>query len=277
MDIDTHNHFWIYDPLEYDWIDGSMSLLKRNYLPEEFSNVLANAAIGGCIAVQARQSDAETDWLLKLSDEFKIIKGVVGWVDLCNLNLHEFLEQKHQHHKLKGFRHVLQGEEDDFMLNPDFIRGIQILSEHDYCYEILVYENQLKSVRKLLDQLPEMRLVIDHIAKPNIKAKPDRDWIQDLKAISLHKHVYCKLSGMVTEADWENWTPENIFPFIEHTITCFGENRVMYGSDWPVCLLAAKYNEVKNLLEQYLATQCKDSRDKIFSSNAKEFYRLFDH
>ena len=277
MDIDTHNHFWIYDPLEYDWIDGSMSLLKRNYLPEEFSNVLANAAIGGCIAVQARQSDAETDWLLKLSDEFKIIKGVIGWVDLCNLNLHEFLEQKHQHHKLKGFRHVLQGEEDDFMLNPDFIRGIQILSEHDYCYEILVYENQLKSVRKLLNQLPEMRLVIDHIAKPNIKAKPDRDWIQDLKAISLHKHVYCKLSGMVTEADWENWTPENIFPFIEHTITCFGENRVMYGSDWPVCLLAAKYNEVKNLLEQYLATQCKDSRDKIFSSNAKEFYRLFDH
>ena len=122
-----------------------------------------------------------------------------------------------------------------------------------------------------------MRLVIDHIAKPNIKAKPDRDWIQNLKAISLHKHVYCKLSGMVTEADWENWTPENIFPFIEHTITCFGENRVMYGSDWPVCLLAAKYNEVKNLLEQYLATQCKDSRDKIFSSNAKEFYRLFDH
>ena len=277
MDIDTHNHFWIYDPLEYDWIDGSMSLLKRNYLPEEFSNVLANAAIGGCIAVQARQSDAETDWLLKLSDEFKIIKGVIGWVDLCNLNLHEFLEQKHQHHKLKGFRHVLQGEEDDFMLNPDFIRGIKILSEHDYCYEILVYENQLKSVRKLLDQLPEMRLVIDHIAKPNIKAKPDRDWIHDLKAISLHKHVYCKLSGMVTEADWENWTPENIFPFIEHTITCFGENRVMYGSDWPVCLLAAKYNEVKNLLEQYLATQCKDSRDKIFSSNAKEFYRLFDH
>tara|TARA_A100001015_G_scaffold146213_1_gene162100 strand:+ start:362 stop:1195 length:834 start_codon:yes stop_codon:yes gene_type:complete len=277
MDIDTHNHFWIYDPLEYDWIDGSMSLLKRNYLPEEFSNVLANAAIGGCIAVQARQSDAETDWLLKLSDEFKIIKGVIGWVDLCNLNLHEFLEQKHQHNKLKGFRHVLQGEEDDFMLNPDFIRGIKILSEHDYCYEILVYENQLKSVRKLLNQLPEMRLVIDHIAKPNIKAKPDQDWIHDLKAISLHKHVYCKLSGMVTEADWENWTPENIFPFIEHTITCFGENRVMYGSDWPVCLLAAKYNEVKNLLEQYLATQCKDSRDKIFSSNAKEFYRLFDH
>lgn len=276
MDIDTHNHFWIYNPSEYDWIDGSMSLLKRNYLPEEFSNVLTNAKIGGCIAVQARQSYAETDWLLKLSDEFNIIKGVVGWVDVCSVNLHEFLEQKHQHHKLKGFRHVLQGEEDDFMLHPDFIRGIKILSEHDYCYEILVYENQLKSVRKLLDQLPEMRLVIDHIAKPNIKAKPDRDWIQNIKAIALHKHVYCKLSGMVTEADWANWTPEIIFPFIEHTITCFGENRVMYGSDWPVCLVAAKYNEVKNLLEQYLAIHFKNSRDKIFGSNAKEFYRLID-
>ena len=121
-----------------------------------------------------------------------------------------------------------------------------------------------------------MRLVIDHIAKPNIKAKPDRDWIQNIKAIALHKHVYCKLSGMVTEADWANWTPEIIFPFIEHTITCFGENRVMYGSDWPVCLVAAKYNEVKNLLEQYLAIQFSNSRDKIFGSNAKEFYRLID-
>jgi L-fuconolactonase len=275
MRIDAHNHFWLFNKADYGWIDDSMALLRDDFTPQRFRKVLDAAGIDGTIAVQARQSLEETRWLLQLAEANDFIKGVIGWVDLCSPQLQQQLQEFEGCSKLKGFRHVLQDEPDDsFMLQPAFIDGIKLLADIGYCYEILVFARQLGAVQKLLQQLPEMRLVIDHIAKPDLKEHSSRNWFGDMHSISAYPNVYCKLSGMVTEADWNNWNAKDIRPYIDHVIQRFGGERVMFGSDWPVCLVAADYLGVKALVEEYLNQHYPQFKNNIFGLNASRFYQI---
>ncbi|MEH6550565.1 MAG: amidohydrolase family protein [Pseudomonadales bacterium] len=274
MKIDAHNHFWLYNAHDYDWIDDAMARLRADYTPQIFQSVLAEAGIDGSIAVQARQSLEETRWLLSLANANDFILGVIGWIDLCADDLEQQLTEFEANKKLKGFRHVLQGESDDFMLQAAFIDGVKLLAAKDYCYEILVVADQLPAVKKLLEQLPPMRLVINHIAKPDMAGHTSSAWYDDMREIAEHSHVFCKASGMVTEADWHNWSEGDISPYLNHVLDCFGSERLMFGSDWPVCLVAADYKRVEGLLIDHLAAHSRKEVDAIFGGNAQSFYRL---
>lgn len=273
--IDAHHHLWAYDPVDYDWIDGSMSQLQHDFLLAELVATTEAAGVVGTIVVQARQHEKENEFLLKLANKSSLIKGVIGWLDLCSPQLSESVKQYIDEPKLKGFRHVLQGEDNAFMLKPDFINGIQYIGKLGYCYEILVFHHQLSCVRQLLKQLSPMKLVIDHIAKPDLIQHTSTQWFDDIAAIAKHHpHVYCKLSGMITEASWLQWQPKDIYPYIDHIIECFGGKRVMFGSDWPVCLVAGQYQEVVNLLEDRIEMTYPHLRNAIFNENATAFYQL---
>ncbi|GAA6204560.1 amidohydrolase family protein [Thalassotalea sp. SU-HH00458] len=276
MRIDAHHHLWQYNPEEYDWIDDSMVVLKKNFLIEELQQTLANNHIDGSIAVQARQSIEETNWLLSLANSSAEIKGVVGWIDLKSETLNHQLKQCKSHKKLVGFRHVIQGETDpDFMRNDKFIHGLKALAEHGYCYDLLIYAHQLPSAIEMLAKVPDLRVVIDHIAKPNIKTGDEFSrWQYGMKTLAKNPNVYCKVSGMVTEADWQNWQYENFVPYLDTIFQYFGENRVMFGSDWPVCLVAGDYSKVKQIIHDYLSNKNQQTIGNVFGLNAAKFYQL---
>jgi L-fuconolactonase len=272
--IDSHQHFWQYDPARHDWIDDNMWVIRKDFLPADLEPVLQQNNIGGCIAVQADQTETETDFLLSLQKDNDFIKGIVGWVDLRAENIEERLAHYKQFNAVKGFRHILQGEDPSFMLQPNFIRGIAALKTFGFTYDILIFPQHLFAANELVDQFPEQKFVIDHIAKPYIKAGLIEDWAADIKKIAHYQNVYCKISGMVTEADYKGWKKEDFMPYLDVVVNAFGTKRIMYGSDWPVCLVAASYNEMVNIVKEYFASFTVAEQEDVFGNNAKAFYNL---
>lgn len=275
MRVDAHHHFWRYNPAEYDWISDEMSVIQKDYLPGHLIEQLQSAQFDGSVVVQARQTAEETRWLLELAREHRVIKGVVGWIDLLAPDLRDMLDEYKTETKLKGFRHVLEGEPDpDFMLQENFCLGVQTLAEYGYSYDLLVRSDQLPQTASLVRQLPPMRLVVDHIAKPDIKRQEWHEWSEGLSYLASFDHVHCKISGMVTEADWYKWKPTDFEPYLEHVFQVFGPERVMFGSDWPVCQVAGNYQQVYTLVSDFVRRRYPTHEVAIFGSNAVAFYGL---
>lgn len=253
-----------------------MHVIQRDFLPDDLQPVLAESGIDGCIAVQADQSEDENDFLLQLADQHDFIRGVVGWVDLRHPEAGQRLEYYRRHKKLKGFRHVLQGEHDRaLMLNPNFKRGISNLEKHGYTYDILIYPDQLGYTRDFVAGFPDQPFVLDHIAKPHIKDRYiTEEWKAAIRAVAAYDNLYCKISGMVTEADWYHWKMEHFRVYLDTIVEAFGTNRIMFGSDWPVCLVAASYAQVKQIVEDYFSPFSESERAAFFGGNATKFYKL---
>lgn len=274
MKIDAHQHFWKYQKQGFEWITDSMSAIQRDFLPADLAPHLQQNKIDGCVTVQVAQSETENEFLLGLAEESPFIKGVVGWVDFKSEKIIDHLTQLSRHKKLKGFRHIVQGEADGFLLHPDFIRGIQALKHFPFTYDILVYSRQLPDVINFLPAVAEQPLVIDHLAKPSIKTNDLKDWSRLIKEVARFENVYCKLSGMVTEADWNNWSQEDFLPYLDVALECFGSKRLMYGSDWPVCQVAATYYEQRSIVTNFIASLSTSEKDLIEGGNAVRFYNL---
>lgn len=275
MKLDAHQHFWNYNIRDYGWIGEEMRVIKRSFLPEDLEPILTEAGIKGCVAVQARQSLEETKWLLELADKHEFIRGVVGWVDLCSEEAAVQLEKAAANPWLKGVRHVIQDEPDvKFVLREDFQRGIALLEQYNLAYDLLVSKEQLPYAVELVQNFPRQRFVIDHLAKPDIKGGIQSPWKEAMEAIAVHPNVHCKLSGMVTEADWNTWTQEDFTPYLDTVLRVFGTDRVMYGSDWPVCTVAGTYSQVFHLLQTHVHTLSAAEQQKIFGENCESFYRL---
>lgn len=273
--IDAHLHFWKYDPLAHDWIGNEMAVIRQDFLPEQLSAVFTAHGISGGVAVQVEQSEKETDFLLKLSRESELIKGVVGWIDLQSPLLSERLDFYSQFDILKGFRHILQAEaQRDLCLQPDFLKGIALLEQFGFTYDILVFADQLKYIPELAARFPNQRFVLDHIAKPMIRTAEISSWKKDIQKVALLENVSCKVSGMVTEADLKNWKPADFTPYLDVVVQTFGVKRVMYGSDWPVCLAAGSYSAVLELVKNYFSAFSATEQDLFFSHNATDFYQL---
>ena len=275
MIIDSHQHFWVYEAEKHAWLDDNMKIIRKDFMPEDLQLVYQNNGVDGCVAVQADQALAETDFLLALAEKNDFIKGVVGWVDLRVSNIDEVLKQYSAFPKLKGFRHVVQGEADpNFMLRPDFMNGIAALEKHNFTYDILIFPHQLGAALELVRLFPKQKFVIDHIAKPYIKDGFYDGWAALMKAIGKYPNVYCKLSGMTTEADYNNWTPEQIEPYMQLVLDAFGASRILFGSDWPVCLVAGNYTKTKELVTNFIAKLSSEEQNAIMGGNAIKFYNL---
>jgi L-fuconolactonase len=273
--IDAHQHFWIFDPVRDSWINDEMSVIQRDFLPGDLEPVLQANGIDGCVAVQADQSEIQNDFLLGLADYNPFIKGVVGWVDLRAGNIEERLEYYSAFDAMKGFRHVLQGEEDRaLMLKPAFKSGISKLSKYGFTYDILIFPDQLQYVSEFVSAFPDTKFVIDHIAKPYIKDKKIDDWAADMRKVAQHENLCCKVSGMVTEADWKNHKPADFIPCMDVVFEAFGADRLMFGSDWPVCQVAANYTEMKSIVEQYTIALSATEQANFWGDNAIKFYNL---
>ena len=274
MRLDALQHFWEYDAQRDSWIDDSMSVLKSDYLPEQIEPLLKEKELEGCIAVQANQSEKETEFLLALAEAYSFIRAVVGWVDLCSENIEKRLEYYAQNPFLKGIRHIVQAEPENFVLKPEFQRGIGFLSQFNLVYDLLVYPSQLESGIQLVSQFPDQKFVLDHCAKPQIKIQEIKKWTRDIRRIAEEENVFCKVSGLVTEADFKNWKPSDFLPYLEVVFDAFGEDRVLYGSDWPVCLLAASYEKAYQLIDDYTIEHSADARRKFFGDNAARIYNI---
>jgi L-fuconolactonase len=275
MRIDAHQHFWVYDPDEYGWIDDTMVSLRQDFLPADLKPELESAGFQGCVAVQARQSLEETQRLLALAERAPFILGVVGWVDLRSPQVRSELEKFSANPKLVGIRHIVQSELDDrFLLQPDFLRGIAVLEEFDLAYDILIYPRHLPVAAEFVQRFPRQRFVLDHLAKPPIKSGDLESWARGIRELSRYPNVFAKLSGLVTEADWKNWKPEDITPHLDIAFECFGPSRLMIGSDWPVCTVSASYASVMGIVMDYLSQSPSDVRDAVVGGNAQRFWRL---
>jgi L-fuconolactonase len=274
MTIDAHQHFWHFDPVRDSWITDDMSIIQRDFLPADLEPVLKQNGIDGCVAVQASQSDEETMFLVRMAQTYDIVKGVVGWVDLQAEQLSERLQALSNYKEIKGYRHVAQAEPDDFLARPAVIAGIRQLADFGLTYDILIYPTQLKSALQLVRSVPNVSFVIDHLAKPYVKKGEISRWSNFMGEIAKSKHVSCKLSGMVTEGDWDNWSKKDFFPYIDVIFEHFGPDRILFGSDWPVCLVAANYTQVKTLVEDYVNNWGEEVRAKVFGANALSFYKL---
>lgn len=275
MNIDSHQHFWRYDAVRDGWINDAMAVLQRDFLPSHLAAELTANGMDASIAVQADQSETETMFLLDLAEKNERVAGVVGWVDLRSPRIAERLEHFSRFSKLRGFRHIAQAEPDDrFLMREDFIRGVAQLRPFGFTYDILVYPKQLPGAIDLADRLPEQRFVIDHCAKPEIKTGKAEPWATQMRKIAQHKNVFCKVSGLVTEADWKQWKADAFKPYLDVVFDAFGPERLMFGSDWPVCLLAGTYRQFKKLVEDYVREYPPAFREKIFGGNAARFYGL---
>jgi L-fuconolactonase len=275
MHVDAHQHFWIYNAEEYGWIDDSMSAIRRDFLPQHLQPELRRNGFDASVAVQTRQTLEETRWLLELADRSSAIVGVVGWVDLCSPEVGAQLAALAQNPKLVGIRHIVQGEADDrFLLRPDFLRGIAALERFDLAYDILIYARHLPVAGEFVERFPRQRFVLDHLAKPIIKDKEIKAWADGIRRLAAFPNVCAKVSGLVTEADWQHWKPEDIAPYLEIAFECFGPERLMIGSDWPVCLVAADYSRVMDVVRKYLQRQSSEVREAVLGGNARRFWRL---
>ena len=275
MRIDAHQHFWRYRPETHPWISEAMPQLKRDFLPADLQPLLNAAGFDGCVAVQAQQNVAETEWLLQLAAEHPFIRGVVGWVDLCAPHVADALRRSAAHPRLRGVRHVAQDEPDDrFLVRPDFLRGIAALAPLGLTYDILVYARQLPAAIELVQRFPQQRFVLDHIGKPEMRNRQLDTWRADITALAAQPNVSCKLSGMVTEGDWQQWKPADFTAYLDVVLGRFGVQRLLIGSDWPVCTLAGSYGEVMALVTDYIGFLSPSERAAILGGNAVRFYGL---
>lgn len=274
MRIDAHQHFWQYHPVKEAWITDEMQVIRTDFMPEDLKPLLDQNAITGCVAVQADQSESETTFLLGLATANDWIKGVVGWLDLQKDDLDERLNYFKKDNHFKGVRHILQAEPKGFMTSGSFIEGVKMVGKHGFTYDILTSEHQLDEALELVKRLPAMPLVIDHISKPDIKAQSFDHWAKYMKMLSEFDHVYVKLSGMATEADWHNWTKEDFAIYIDFCLEHFGPKRLMYGSDWPVCLVAGSYDRIIESLQSTISTLSAEEQGWIMGKTAAQFYNL---
>lgn len=275
MKIDSHQHFWCYSASEYGWIDGSMAALRRDFLPAELRREMSRVSVDACVAVQARQTLEETRWLLELADANPFVAGVIGWVDLQADDAGDQLARFVDHPKFLGVRHIVQSEPDDrFMLQPAFCRGIALLAGHDLTYDILIYPKHLSAAAELVSQFPHQRFVLDHLAKPHIRAGELRAWEKGIRELAAWPLVFCKLSGLVTEADWTRWTTDDMRPYLDVAFDCFGADRLLVGSDWPVCTLAADYARTMAVVEDYMAQRPTHERNAVMGENAARLWQL---
>ena len=273
--IDSHQHFWKFDAVRDSWITDDMSVIQKDFFPADLRSVLQANGIDGCVTVQADQSEEQNAFLLEQATGNDFIKGIVGWVDLRAENVSERLAHYSEFNLMKGFRHVLQGEADRaLMLKPEFMRGIAALAQYNFTYDILIFADQLKYIPEFVAAFPEQKFVIDHIAKPKIKEHDIDEWTKDMMEVAVHDNVYCKVSGMVTEADWKNWKTADIIPYMDVVLEAFGPDRIMYGSDWPVCLVASSYERMYRMLTEYFSTFTTEEQDQFFGANAIQFYNL---
>ena len=275
MHIDAHQHFWIYHPAEYDWIDDSMSALRRDFLPADLKPELDRSDFQGSVAVQARQTIEETRWLLELAERSPLILGVVGWADLRSPDIRSQLKVLARNPKLVGVRHLVQNEPDDrFLLQTEFLRGIATLEEFDLAYDILIYTKHLPIAAEFVERFPHQRFVLDHLAKPPIKSGQVDSWANGIRRLAEFPNMFCKLSGLVTEADWQHWQPEQFVPFLDVAFESFGPDRLMIGSDWPVCLVAASYQRATEVVKTYLQAKSVECLKAVLGGNAQRFWRL---
>ncbi|MBL7849348.1 MAG: amidohydrolase family protein [Cyclobacteriaceae bacterium] len=274
MRIDAHQHFWKFDPVRDAWIDESMQAIRRDFLPEHLEPLLQWHRMDGCVAVQADQSEKETSFLLDLASRNSFIKKVVGWIDLAADDIANKLALWSEHQRLAGFRHILQSEPPEKMREANFRRGIGQLEAHGFTYDILIFPHHLEAALELVDAFPRQPFVIDHLAKPKIRGSIMEPWKRQIRELATRPHVCCKLSGMVTEADPQRWKPDDLRPYVEVVLEAFGTSRVMYGSDWPVCLLAADYGRVLHSVESLIAYLSHDEQADILGGTACRFYGI---
>ncbi|MCF8246054.1 MAG: amidohydrolase family protein [Saprospiraceae bacterium] len=275
MTLDTHVHFWQFNPVRDAWIDDSMEVLQQDFLPADLLPELSANGISGCVAVQADQSEMETHFLLQLAENHDFIKKVVGWTDLRSPDVVERLAYFSQFEKLAGFRHIVQGEADvNFLLRKDFCRGIAALEQHGFTYDILVFPHQLGAALEFVRLFPNQKFVIDHLAKPYIKDGYFDGWAALMREIAKHENVYCKVSGMVTEADWQGWKYEDFVPYLDLVAEAFGIRRLMFGSDWPVCLLGGGYGELLGVGRKFYVNFNEDEQSLVFNDNGRHFYNI---
>jgi L-fuconolactonase len=275
MKIDAHHHFWAYSPTEYPWMKDPLGPLRKDYLPEDLHREIHAAGIDGVVSVQVRQELKENAFFLDFADEHDWILGVVGWLPLCDPAVQGAIDQYKDRKGFVGCRHIIQDEpDDDFILRPDFNAGITALTPSGLVYDILIYERQLKQSIAFVDQHPNQVFVLDHIAKPRIGDQLLEPWKTYMSQLAERENVYCKLSGMATEAVWDGWTEEQLLPYLDHTLSCFGPKRLMFGSDWPVAVLAVAYGRWVKIVHDYIATLSADEQDRIWSGTAIEAYKL---
>ena len=273
--IDSHQHFWQVGRFEYPWMTKDLGVLYRDYLPADLAPVLKQNGVNKTVLVQASNSVAESRWLLDLADANSFIAGVVGWVDLTSADIDRQLDELTAHPKFKGVRHLVESEpSDDWLIQPFALSGLRQLSRYGLTYDLLVHTRHLKYVPQVVEAVPEVSFVIDHLAKPPIANNEIKEWSQALKPLASYPNVHCKLSGLVTEANWTSWQTDDLRPYVEYALELFGADRLMFGSDYPVCLLAASYDRVLDAFQEILEPLSDADREKIFSNNAAEFYRL---
>ena len=275
MIIDSHQHFWNYDPIRDIWIDNSMAVLKRNFLPKDLKKIYQINSIEGCVAVQADQSEEETIFLLDQASKNSFIKGVVGWLDIKSSKLNDLLSYYTKYSAFKGLRHIVQNEKDvNFMLKSDFQRGLSYLEEYNLTYDILIKEHQMDQAIKMVKKNPNQIFILDHIGKPKISKNVDSTWIKNINELSLNENVFCKISGLVTETKFFKWEIDDFKPFLDLIFDCFGVDRVMYGSDWPVCLIASTFEDTINIVKNHISSFSDNEKNKIMSLNAIKAYNL---
>lgn len=274
MIIDAHQHFWNFNPVRHDWIDESMKAIQKDFMPPDLQPILEGLSIDGCVSVQVDQTEDETRFLLELAGQYPFIRAVVGWVDLRAANIGERLDYFSGFVKLAGFRHILQAEAPERMLDSDFLRGIKALKGHGFTYDILIYPRHLDTATELVRKFPDQKFIVDHLAKPNIKDGDFDTWAKRFKELGKAENVCCKVSGLVTEADWENWHPDELKPCLDFAFEIFGAKRLLFGSDWPVCLLAGSYKQVYSVIADYLAFFSEDERRDVLGNNAIRFYGI---
>ena len=273
--IDAHQHFWKFDPVRDSWIDADMAVLQKDFLPNDLILHLQENNFEGSVLVQSAQSEEENLFQLDNAARHNFIKGVVGWVDLQATNVEERLTYYSSFNMMKGFRHVLQGEQQrDLMLSPGFMNGISKLQQFGFTYDVLIFPDQLQYIQQLIALFPDQKFVIDHLAKPAIRDKNIQDWKKGIEAIALYENVYCKISGMVTEADWQHWKQEDFIPYLDVVVNAFGKKRIMYGSDWPVCNVAGGYEKMFSIVKNYFSFFSDEEQQMFFGENAIRFYNL---
>ena len=274
--IDAHQHFWQFDRVRDSWINEAMAIIQNDFLPQQLESTLKQNGMDGSVVVQSDQSEKENEFHISNAEQYDFIRGVVGWVDLQAADIEDKLSYYQQFKKLKGFRHVLQGEpQRDLMLQPAFKNGISLLNKYGFTYDVLIFPDQLKYAKELAAAFPNQPFVLDHIAKPEIKGGQIADWKKDIIALAAHENMYCKISGMVTEADWKNWKSNDFTPYLDVIVEAFGTDRIMYGSDWPVCLVAADYATMKQIVDDYFSSFSASEQTAFFGKTATKFYKLY--
>ena len=275
LKIDAHQHFWTFDPLRDAWITPDMEVIAQDFLPRDLKPFLQKFDFDGCIVVQSSQSIEENLFQLENAKKNTFIKGIVAWVDLNSVDLAEQLQEYQKQPLIKGFRHILQGEQNRAaMLEPDFKEGLNLLQKYGFTYDILIFKDQLNYLQQFLRENDSIPMVLDHLAKPDIKTRAIKDWEAEIKKVGIYQNLYCKVSGLVTEADWHNWKYEDFEPYLDIAFIIFGADRLIFGSDWPVCNLAGGYQKVYQLVEKYISKLSTTEQEKFWGLNAAEFYQI---